>query len=175
METIARIPKTALEVFRLLPEGTLCEDIDNVLYMSPAPLLEHQRMVGLFYRTIFKHLELSNTGEIFVSPVDVYFEVFQSVVQPDVVVVMNENKNILEKDGIHGSPDLIIEVLSGDTKRDLVEKKSLYERAGVTEYFIVNPDSRQVTSWLLQHGAYFQQYNEAGKFKSKVLNFSFEF
>ena len=176
MEAIEKVPKTALDVFRLLPEGTLCEVIDNVLYMSPAPKYNHQRLLGLMYKIISAHVEKSNTGEIIISPFDVYFENLHSAVQPDLLVVLNENRDILKEDGyIHGAPDVIIEVLSRDKKRDLVKKKSLYERAGVKEYFTVNPDNREITSWLLKENIYQLQYIDSGKFKSFILQFELIF
>ncbi len=57
MEAIEQIPKTALDVFRMLPEGTLCEVVDNVLYMSPAPKYTDQRLLLLFARKISNHVE----------------------------------------------------------------------------------------------------------------------
>ncbi len=176
MEAIEQVPKTALDVFRLLPEGTLCEVIDNVLYMSPAPKYTHQRLLGLMYRIISAHVEKSNIGEAIISPFDVYFEDLLSAVQPDLLVFLNENRQILKEDGyIHGAPDIIIEILSSDKKRDLVKKKSLYERAGVKEYFTVNPDNREIHSWLLKENKYELQYTDFGKFKSSVLAFQFKF
>jgi len=176
MEAIEKVPKTALDVFRLLPEGTLCEVIDNVLYMSPARKYDHQRLIGLFMRSIGNYLEKANIGELIISPFDVYFEDLLSAVQPDLLVVLNENRHILKEDGyIHGAPDVIIEILSGDKKRDLVKKKSLFERAGVPEYFTVNPENREINSWLLKENKYEIQYTDIGKFKSSVLSFKFEF
>ncbi len=176
MEAIEQVPKTALDVFRLLPEGTLCEVIDNILYMSPAPKYNHQRLVMLLARRISNHLENTNTGELIISPFDVYFDHLLSAVQPDLLVVLNENRDILKEDGyIHGAPDMIIEVLSIDKKRDLVKKKSLYERAGVKEYFTVNPENREINSWILKENKYTLQYTDIGKFKSFVLLFEFEF
>ncbi|MEJ7683287.1 MAG: Uma2 family endonuclease [Segetibacter sp.] len=110
------------------------------------------------------------------SPFDVYFEELLSAVQPDLLVVLNENRQILKEDGyIHGAPDIIIEVLSSDKKRDLVKKKSLYERAGVKEYFTVDPENREIHSWILKKNVYELQYTDIGKFKSSVLSFNFEF
>jgi Uma2 family endonuclease len=99
MEAIEKIPKTALDVFRLLPEGTLCEVIDNVLYMSPAPKYTHQRLVGILFTAIFVHLQQRQIGEAIISPFDVYLEDLQSAVQPDLLVVMKENRQILKEDG----------------------------------------------------------------------------
>jgi Uma2 family endonuclease len=176
MEAIEQVPKTALDVFRLLPEGTLCEVIDNVLYMSPTPKYSHQRLLGLMYRIISEHVEKSNIGEAIISPFDVYFEELLSAVQPDLLIVLNENRHILREDGyIHGAPEVIIEVLSRDKKRDLVKKKSLYERAGVKEYFTVNPENREIYGWLLKENRFELKYSAFGKFKSSLLLFEFEF
>lgn len=176
MEAIEQIPKTALDVFRMLPEGTLCEVIDNVLYMSPAPKYNHQKLVGLIHARILIHTEKTEKGEVLIAPFDVYLEEFLSAVQPDVLYFTNENRNILKDDGcIHGAPDLIIEVLSTDKKRDRVQKKSLYERAGVKEYFIVNPTNRNVLLYQLQQGIYELVYNEDGRFASSLLGLEFVF
>jgi Uma2 family endonuclease len=176
MEAIDQVPKTALDVFRLLPEGTLCEVIDNVLYMSPAPKYTHQALVVLFSRRIGNYLENKSMGEIIISPFDVYFENLLSAVQPDILVLLNESKHLLKQDGyVHGAPDLIIEVLSSDKKRDKVKKKSLYERAAVKEYFVVDPDTREITGWILTESTYKVQYADIGIFKSSLLSFEFEF
>ena len=176
MEAIEQVPRTALDVFRMLPEGTLCEVIDNILYMSPAPKYTHQRLVLLFSRKIGNYLESTGTAELIISPFDVYFEDHLSAVQPDLLVVTNENRHILKEDGcIHGAPDIIIEVLSSDKNRDLIKKKNLYEKVGVTEYFVVNPDSREITSWLMKGNVYELQHKNIGLFKSAVLSMEFEF
>ena len=176
MEAIEQIPKTALDVFRLLPEGTLCEVIVNVLYMSPAPKYTHQRLLGLMFRKICDHVEKSGLGEAIISPFDVYFEHLQSAVQPDILVLLNENRHILKPDGyIYGAPDIIIEVLSSDKKRDKVKKKNLYERAGVKEYFVVDPESREISAWLLKENIYQLQYNGIGEFTSSILSLKFDF
>ncbi len=65
---IQQAPKTALEVFRMLPEGTLCEVIDNILYMSPAPKYEHQRLLLLFAQKITNHIQATEIGELIISP-----------------------------------------------------------------------------------------------------------
>ena len=177
MTFVEQIPKTALDVFRLLPEGTLCEVIDNVLYRSPAPKYNHQRLTGLIYSRLVNHIEKESSGEVITSPFDVYLENLLSAVQPDVLYISNENRSILKEDGyIHGAPDLIVEVLSIDIKRDKVQKKSLYERAGVKEYFIVNPNDNTVLAYALNNQSSYELVYEAiGHFKSALLNFEFRF
>jgi Uma2 family endonuclease len=176
MGAIKQVPKTALDVFRMLPEGTLCEVIDNILYMSPTPKYDHQRHVGQLVIKICNYVDEHNLGEVIISPFDVYFDDLQSAVQPDIIFVSHANRGILKEDGyIHGAPDLIIEVLSGDKKRDRVMKKSLYERAGVKEYFMVNPADRKMECYTLQNGKYGPGYTGVGIFTSALLGISFEF
>ena len=176
MEVLEQIPKTALDVFRLLPEGTLCEVIDNILYMSPAPKYTHQRLIGLLFKQIDAFTTGHNLGEVFFAPVDVYFKELASAVQPDLLYVANENRGIMHHDGyIYGAPDIVIEVLSSDRKRDLVLKKGLYERAGVKEYFIVDPVTRKMKLYSLKEGSYQLVYYETGLFKSHLLNLEFVF
>lgn len=178
MEAIEQIPKTALDVFKLLPEGTLCEVIDNILYMSPAPKYNHQRLTFFLARSIANLIEGKGIGEAMVSPIDVYFENLLSAVQPDILVLLNENRHILKEDGyIHGAPDVIIEILSGDVKRDTITKKALYEKAGVKEYFIANPANRSIQGFVLADGVYTRKYEAVGNFNlhCSILNLSFNY
>jgi Uma2 family endonuclease len=176
MEFLEVIPKTALDVFRLLPEGTLCEVIDNILYMSPAPKYTHQRLVLLLARKLSNHVEAYKIGEIFIAPVDVYFVDLASAVQPALLFVANKNRGIMHQDGyIYGAPDIVIEVLSSDRKRDLVLKKGLYQRAGVKEYFIVDPATRKMQLYSLSDGSYQLVYDETGLFTSPLLSLEFTF
>jgi len=176
MEVVEQVPKTALDVFRLLPEGTLCEVIDNVLYMSPAPKYNHQRLTFFLARTIESFFDKVNIGEVMISPFDVFFDDLQSAVQPDVLVVLHNNRDILKEDGyIHGAPDIIIEVLSGDIRRDTITKKDLYEKAGVKEYFIANPANRNIKCFALNNGKYTLTADTTGKFTSNLLGLEFDF
>lgn len=82
------------------------------------------------------------------SPEDVDF-----VLQPDLMVVCDKNK--VDRRGVHGAPDLVVEVLSPATARyDKIIKLSLYQRAGVPEYWIADPVSRSVSVYTLKNGVY---------------------
>jgi hypothetical protein len=70
MKHILDIPRTAMEVFNMLPEGTLCEVIDNTLYMSPSPTTYHQRLLGKLFARIQTFIEDSRLGEAFIAPCD---------------------------------------------------------------------------------------------------------
>ncbi len=92
------------------------------------------------------------------------------------IFVSNENREILKDDGyIHGAPDLIIETLSNDRKRDTVKKKNLYEKAGVKEYHIVDPANKKSWGYLLENEHYKAFYETEGRFQSRLLTFEFDF
>jgi len=82
----------------------------------------------------------------------------------------------IEKDGLHGAPDLVIELLSpGTSKYDLDEKKDLYERYGVKEYFVVEPLSKSVDHYWLENSEYLKQKSTTGEINSKLLACRFAF
>src|SRR5690606_686378 len=129
------------------------EIIDGKLYsMSPAPNVRHQRLSPNFSRSIANYLH-GKEYIPFAAPTDVVFSE-HNVVQPDVFVVCDRRK-ITERN-IQGAPDLIIEIFSpGTQKKDRWEKKRLYEKSGVREYLMVEPEGKFVEQYLLQENGRF--------------------
>lgn len=75
------------------------------------------------------------------------------VVQPDLMVICDKNK--VDRNGVRGAPDLVIEILSDSSRRtDRIVKFNLYQQAGVQEYWIVDPDTGIVSVYSLEEGAY---------------------
>lgn len=75
-------------------------------------------------------------------------------VQPDIVFVTAARRHIITEDGIRGAPDLVIEILSPSTaRRDRTVKCHLYERHGIPEYWVADPDAKQVEAWPFAQGA----------------------
>lgn len=166
----AKVPKTAIEIFNMLPDGTRCEVLFNQLSMSPSPGTEHQLISFKLSAQIYNFLEKSPKGLAMTAPIDVYFEDQQSVVQPDLIIILNENKDIIHKNSIYGSPDIIIEILSDNHLHDTLKKKSLYEKALVKEYFMVDPQDKTVFLFSLnQEKIYELVYEEKGKLMSDIL------
>lgn len=174
--TIPKIPSNALDVFRLLPEGTRAEVLNNVLYMSPSPFFEHQQLVTLLTGKLWAYVETSKPGILLVAPFDVYLEEQMSAVQPDILFIANKNKKILKDDGYaHGAPDLIMEILSKDEDRDRKMKKDIYEKAGVKEYYIIDPKTKMTEAYALKGKKYEQKYRRKKHFHSSLLNLEFSF
>lgn len=107
-------PKTILEVWESLPEGTLCQLINNKLVVSPSPFDIHQVIFGEISFQVSIYLRKNNIGQIIIGPFDVHFSK-QNILQPDILFIKNENLLKIKKEGLFGAPDLIIEILSPST------------------------------------------------------------
>ncbi len=154
-----------------LPESNLPRELwDGEIVTSPTPTPSHQAIVGRFLTLLDEFVRQNKAGQVFVSPLDVVLSE-RRVVQPDVLFIAKENQGIIQ-DRIRGVPDLAVEVISpGSWKRDRVEKKALYEQVGITEYWIVDPESRSIEVFALVRGV-FQLHSRAvdsESAKSKLL------
>ena len=169
-------PRTIMEVFKMLPEGTRVELINETLYMSPAPKTNHQKIIFKIARLLADFIEKKIGGEVYLAPCNVYLDETSNAVQPDVFYISEENKTIIHPDGIHGSPDFIIEVLSlSNSKYDLETKKELYERFKVQEYWIVDPAESTAKGFTLSKGKYKTIKSSKGKIASSLFNHVFAF
>ncbi len=128
--------------FLLFPDdGKRHEIIDGEHYVTPSPNRRHQQLVGRLHARIAWHLEThSSAGEVYLAPFDVVLS-FHDVVEPDLLFVAADQKDILTDKNVQGPPALVIEVLSKSTrKRDAQTKRRLFERTGVREYWLVDPE-----------------------------------
>lgn len=168
------IPRTAKEVFELLPEGTLAEVIDDTLYMGPAPLFEHQDILADLFVAMRIYSKDAGLGKCICAPADVYLD-NNNIIQPDILFISTANLGIIQKGKIKGLPDIFVEVLSSNRKHDLDRKKNLYEKFGVKEYFIVDPHTKETITYYHDGKKYIQQEGKKGKIKSKLLKKTFSF
>jgi Uma2 family endonuclease len=126
----------------LFPEndGLRHELIDGVHLVSAAPNTRHQTVLLKLAFGIQGWLENHPAGRLFVAPFDVVFSPFD-VVEPDLLYMSNERAAaILNEKHAAGVPELVIEILSPATRQiDEMRKRHLYERVGVSEYWIVEP------------------------------------
>lgn len=150
MITALKPPKTIYQVWKNLPEGTHCQIINNTLVMSPAPLDAHQVVLNNINIELSLYLRKNNMGQIRIAPYDVHFSK-QNIFQPDIIFISSKNLDYIEPKGLVGVPDLVIEILSpGTAKKDIIDKKLVYEQYGVREYYIVDPETRIVNSFVLK-------------------------
>ena len=128
-----------VEDYRATPEGSRYQLIEGDLIMAPAPNMFHQSIAWNLSQLLGGYLATRPVGRAFFAPCDVYLSE-HDVVQPDVLFVANANLGILQDDGVHGAPDLVIEVLSPATAQlDKKSKRRIYARAGVKELWLVDP------------------------------------
>lgn len=136
------------EDFLLFPDddGLRHEIIDGEHYVTAAPNLRHQELVGRLFLTIGTFVEdRPERGRVFLSPFDVVFS-FHDIVEPDLVFVAPDQFDILTDKNIQGTPALVVEILSPSTRRrDRAIKRQLYDRADVREYWLVDPEQDVVT------------------------------
>jgi Uma2 family endonuclease len=156
-------PRTILEVYQNLPEGTLAQLINNQICMSPSPTNTHQKVLDKIYRRLGDYVEANQLGETRCAPFDVYLN-RRNVFQPDIVFIANKNADKLKENGFHGAPDLIIEILSLGTWRfDKEDKRDEYERSGVKEYWMIEPVDKTTEGFTLHNGAFNLLPSEKGQ------------
>lgn len=127
--------------------------------MTPAPSWRHQQIVGELFFQIRSRLE-GHPCKTAAAPIDVRLalpgipnEEVMSVVQPDIVVVCDPSK--IDDRGVRGAPDIVVEVISpSSATRDTLEKRALYERHGVPEYWIIDTETQRVFALVLDKGRY---------------------
>jgi len=143
-----------------LPEDKRYEIIDGELFMVPSPNEAHQRILLTLTTILLNYVKKNKLGYVYCAPFDVLFSE-EDIVQPDIIFVSNENRKIITKDNIQGTPDLLVEILSpGTSKRDLGIKKKLYAKNGVREYWIVDPEQETIEVLNLKEGAFLgKNYN----------------
>lgn len=136
------------DVQQMPDDGNRYEAIEGDLYMTPAPTPRHQILLLRFYDALAAVLREQHGGILLVAPVGVEFPSTGEGVQPDLMFVSDERRRIIRDTSVRGAPDLVVEILSPSTaSHDRGPKRRLYERQGVREYWIVDPDENAVDVW----------------------------
>lgn len=125
-------------------DGKRHELIDGDHYVSPSPNVRHQRVLLRLVMAIQPFVREHRLGEVFFAPLDIVLSI-HDVVEPDLLFVSAERAAIVGKANLSGAPDLVVEVLSPSNRRyDEVLKRELYERAGIQEYWLLDPEADTV-------------------------------
>ena len=140
-------------------ENERAEIIDGeAVMMAPPPSRTHQEVSGEIFRQLANYLE-GKKCRVYHAPFAVRLfeqdgdtpEDVDTMVEPDISIVCDRDK--LDKHGCKGAPDMVVEILSPSTRRhDRLVKLGLYQKAGVREYWIVDPDNRSVQVLTLTDG-----------------------
>jgi Uma2 family endonuclease len=130
-----------------LPEDQLRHElIDGEHIVSPSPNTAHQEISKHLFRALDGYAERHHTGEVLYAPFDVKLSLF-TVLVPDLVYFTTERfARVVNEKHATGAPDLVVEILSSGTRRrDKGRKRAVYDREGVREYWIVDPEARSIT------------------------------
>jgi len=153
--------------YEALPDEPRCELILGRFYLSPSPSPFHQTVVAPLWQH-FDQLARSSGGLAFPAPLDVFLAE-HSVVQPDVIYASASRRSLVGE-RVEGAPDLVVEVLSpGTARRDRGEKLSLYAESGVREYWIVDPQERQIEFLVNEGGRFVVSVPLGDEYRSPAL------
>ncbi len=153
------------------PDDERYELIEGDLLMTPSPVTRHQRISRKIEFALEKYVTENDLGEVFYAPFDICLDA-ENVVQPDLLFVLKERMDIIGEKNIQGAPDLVIEIISESTAyRDLVQKKKLYARFGVKEYWIVIPEESSVDLFTLKDDVFVlhKSYSKDDTLQSQLL------
>lgn len=154
--TVEKIKYTYKDYLKT-PDDKRYELIEGELLMTPSPVPKHQRISGKLEFELRKFVTENNLGEVFYAPCDVYLD-DENVVQPDILFIANDRLAIIGEKNIQGAPDLVVEIISESSAyRDMVQKKRLYAKFGVKEYWIAIPEEGSIEIYLLKDNT-FQLY-----------------
>lgn len=144
---------TEKDYFSLPETNSIVELSEGRLIITPSPTDQHQSILLNLIFLIGNYVRTNNLGIVRFSPLDVWL--YEGTVrQPDIVFMSNEHKNRIT-DKRWNIPDLVIEVLSeGTAKVDKEDKYREYQKAGVSEYWIVDPFKQTIEVFALENGAY---------------------
>ncbi len=150
MPVVIEKKKYTYEDYLKTPDDKRYELIEGDLLMTPSPVPGHQRISRKIGFILDEFVTQSNLGEIFYAPCDVYLD-DENVIQPDILFISHDRLVIIGEKNIQGAPDLAIEIISENSAyRDMVQKKRLYARFGVREYWIVIPDCEAIEIYTLK-------------------------
>ena len=157
MTTTARRPQkrwTYADYCRIPADRNRHEIIDGKHFVNPAPSPYHQTVSRRLQYELMRLVEKTGLAEVFNAPIDVHLGP-GSLVQPDLVVVRPRSRCIIGDKKLTGVPDLLIEILSpSSSSYDRRTKRDRYERAGVHEFWLVDPEAHLVEQLILRGGTY---------------------
>ncbi len=122
--------------------------------MTPSPIAKHQIVSSNLFLILQSFVAKHRLGRVFYAPFDVILSDYD-VVEPDILFVRGERVKVIIKEWVRGAPDRVIEILSRTTEEiDRGLKMKLYEKYGVREYRIVDPDSETIEIYVLRKSHY---------------------
>jgi Uma2 family endonuclease len=140
-------PWTYADLVALPHDQLRHELIDGEHVVTPSPNTAHQTISLNLVGLLVPYLRRRGFGRLLYAPFDVKLSLF-TVVVPDLVYFTAERfERVVNEKHATAAPDLVVEILSpGTRRRDKGRKRAVYDREGVQEYWIVDPDARSITA-----------------------------
>ncbi|HEX8140571.1 MAG TPA: Uma2 family endonuclease [Pyrinomonadaceae bacterium] len=164
--------KATIEEFWALPESVLpTEYINGEIIMAPTPTVPHQTVLRNIFRAVDGFVQRNALGSVLFSPMDVVLPTGE-VVQPDLFFLTPEEwERQRSAKRINGAPSFAVEILSpGSVRHDAITKRNLYERNGVREYWIVDPEAKTIAQLVLHEEHYaLSELAESDLIRSHVM------
>lgn len=130
--------------FRELGEGPPYHQlIEGELFISPSPSRYHQQIISNLGYILLHYVRRHPVGAIDLAPLDVYLDDI-NVYEPDILFVSNERRELLSDDGVHGAPDLVVEILSPSTALLDKRKRANFAKHGTREFWQIDPVLQQI-------------------------------
>lgn len=144
--------------------------INGVIYMASPEGTEANDLLVWLLRVLGDYLELSEAGRLFGSRVAFRLG-GNSGPEPDIAFLKRERLHLIRKTYVAGPPDVAMEIVSPESvDRDYHKKRTLYERAGVPEYWIIDEEMKKVTLLRLDsNGKYREVRPVKGILRSHVI------
>jgi Uma2 family endonuclease len=145
---------TVEQFYALVEDGQKADLIDGVIYMASPDTLKQNRLTGFFWHLLALYCESKDFGNVFASRFAFVLSP-HSAPEPDVAFVRKERLHLVDERGMHGPPDIAVEIVSRDSRhRDRVKKRRLYQESGVSEYWIIDPLKQEALFLRLKDGRY---------------------
>lgn len=138
---------TVAEVRAMPDDGNRYEVIAGQLFVTPAPAVGHQRVLGRLHLLLGNYVTRYALGELLFAPLDVVLGP-RTLVQPDLLFIRRERAQVITERELTGLPDLVVEVISRSSARaDRGRKLELYQDDQNTEYWIVDWEREDIEVW----------------------------
>lgn len=140
------------DLVQIPDDGKRRELLDGELVVSASPAVRHQIVAQRIFFALESHVRERGGATVFFAPLDIILSP-ETVVEPDVFVILDEQRDIITEPNIKGVPALVVEVLS-NPRIDRVRKRQIYARFGVPRYWIADPDADRIEIHRLAGGEY---------------------
>lgn len=141
------------DLARLPDDGKRYEILDGDLVVSPSPTRSHHDALKRIAWVFDQRLDARGIALVFFTSFDAILSP-QRVLVPDLMIVRRERASIVRERGVEGAPDLVLEVMSSRPALDRVRKFGIYAKAGVAEYWLVDPVGETIEVYFLVEGEY---------------------